>query len=128
MLRKIILLALISVSTFAIEVKGNNVVYQYDIDVDVQNGKHNGSSWDATGGAPDILLRVNGSTIPFTQNCKNTYRCTVSFFSGKKNLYLEVYDRDIFNHDLVGKGTISIGKTLHLGKAKINIHRKNKND
>lgn len=122
MLKKIILLVLISLSTFAIEVKGNKAVYQYTIDVDVQDSKSNGSSWDVTGGAPDIFLRVNGSTIPFSENCRNTYKCIISFISDKRSFYIEVYDRDIVNHDLIGKGIVTMGRKYYLGKSKVTVY------
>jgi hypothetical protein len=118
MFKKIVLAAGLSALVFAAEVKE----HIYDVMVDVSSSKIDKMSWDISGGAPDILLRVDGVTLAFDPQCRDTYRCTLSFTSNtQESWYLEVYDKDIASDDLVGKGNCVPNKPCSLGLATVMI-------
>jgi len=102
-------------------------MYIYDVEINVKSTKENGETWDVAGGAPDLLLKVDGKSLIMRNSCWNTYRCTVSFVSEKSRWYFENDDRDMVSNDLIGKGVCSIGKVCNLGRSTIKIKRRKNN-
>ena len=109
-----IFLSIINAKEYAINV--------YTIEIDVNSTKANGFSWDFSGGSPDIFIKVDGRKVAFTSKCKNQYRCSIEFIS-EENLYwyFEIYDKDLSNDDLIGKGECKLNEECSLGSAKIFI-------
>ena len=90
--------------------------------VEVAPQNPSGVSWDLAGGAPDIRLRVDGQDLVFAPQCRDTYRCTVYLpvkRPGGSTHYFEVYDRDLYADDLVGKGECLVrdGLRCRVGEA-----------
>lgn len=103
-------------------------VYIYDVEINAQSTKENGKTWDIYGGAPDLLLKVDGKSLIMSNSCWNTYLCTVSFVSEKYQWYFENDDRDVAINDLIGNGVCSVGQVCNLGRSTIRIkRRKNEN-
>lgn len=115
-MRLLTLTALISATLFAPLTLADN----FTVEVRVDATKNNGKSWDAFGGSPDIMLSVDGMTHP-TQMCRDAYRCEFTFSSNHRDWYLEIYDKDISQHDLIGKGECA-SSPCQLGQAKLVIH------
>lgn len=93
----------------------------YSVVIDVPNLKANGKNWDILGGAPDILLKVDGHSEPIFDNCKNKYRCVMDFQSDTTDWYLEVYDKDKLANDIIGRGNCSVGQTCEFDGVKMKI-------
>jgi hypothetical protein len=89
--------------------------------IEVADTKANGKAWDYAGGAPDILLYVDGKMVPFSKECKDKYRCEISFISKNEKWYIEVYDKDIKASDLIGKGECKLNSSCKIGQAVIKI-------
>ena len=122
MIKAIFSIILISLWSYGNEATQSNI---YILDIDVKSNKDNGKSWDIAGGSPDIKINIDGKNIPFKQDCKNHYRCSISFMSEKinKEWYFEIYDKDFNSDDLIGKGNCSFDKSCKLGRAKITIRK-----
>jgi len=93
----------------------------YSIVIDVPNSKANGKAWDIGGGEPDILLKIDGYFEPMFENCKNQYRCVMEFESDATEWYIEVYDKDKFLNDIIGRGNCSVGETCEFDGVKMRI-------
>jgi len=98
----------------------------FSVDISVESNKSSGKSWDLFGGAPDIWISVDGEKLPFLKRCKNSYRCKIVFESNKTKWYFEIYDKDLKESDLIGKGECSINQKCTLDRAKIVISSKSK--
>ena len=123
MLKKVIILLLLPYLLFSNQVEKK--VYQ--ITIEVAGKKEFNKSWDIAGGAPDIQVIINGKELPFEKKCKNRYRCEMVFASSAKEWYFEIYDKDIKESDLIGKGKCSTTKECNLGLAKVKIEEKGDN-
>jgi len=96
----------------------------YVAQIEVDALKKDGKSWDVAGGAPDVLLRVEGRFIPFRDECQDSYRCTTNpFATEKQTVYLEVYDRDVAADDLIGKGRCDVGERCRVGSAVVTLKK-----
>jgi len=93
----------------------------YTIEIDVKSTKANGKPWDISGGSPDIAISIDGKRLQFLEKCRDKYRCSIRFFSTSDEWYFEIYDKDIMNDDLIGKGNCSEGDSCSLGLAKVKI-------
>jgi len=93
----------------------------YRMKVDVASKKANNQDWDMFGNAPDIQVYVNKHPLPIVERCRDTYRCTLGFSSIKDRWYIEVYDKDLSNNDLIAKGDCEEGEECDLGLAKVLI-------
>ena len=99
-----------------------HVINTYTLTVETDSTKVDGKSWDILGGAPDILIKVNGVYLNFDKKCKDSYRCNVEFTTeNKTSWYFEIYDKDFDNNDLIAKGECSVGKECRLKGATITI-------
>jgi len=126
MLKKIILLTIQSfLIVTMLEANEAVPVYIYDVEINAKSTKENGKTWDISGGAPDLLLKVDGESLIMSSSCRNTYRCTVSFVSEKSRWYFEADDEDIAINDLLGKSVCSVGQVCNLGRSMIKIKRRN---
>ena len=96
----------------------------YGLSVEVDERKTDGRSWDISGGAPDIEIVINGKSMDFSRKCRDRYRCHNFFVSDNNRWYIEVYDRDIYSNDLIGKGYCFSGLACHIGGAKLKIEKK----
>jgi len=125
MLKKIILVTILSVmSIVSVEANEEAQMYIYDMEVNIKSTKANGKPWDVSGGAPELKVSVDDEFLIINKNCRNKYRCTVSFVSSKESWYLEIYDRDIAIDDLIGKGNCGVNKQCHLGRSDVMIKRR----
>jgi hypothetical protein len=107
------------VSSFAVA-----QINMYHASIEVAPAKVNGKNWDISGGAPDIILRLDGKTVAFNSDCQDTYKCTTNTFStNKKILYIEIYDRDIAVNDLIGKGECRVDSPCQIGQAIVKIEK-----
>ncbi|HHB94221.1 MAG TPA: hypothetical protein ENK88_03660 [Campylobacterales bacterium] len=95
----------------------------YTIEIDVNSTKADGRAWDVAGGAPDILLYIDGKEMRFNKKCRDKYRCSMEFMSrdDRNSWYFEVYDRDFVNSDLIGKGDCEKGDKCNFGLVTIRI-------
>lgn len=96
---------------------------EYIATIEVTPNKQNGKPWDFSGGAPDILLVVQDLSLN-TSVCQNKYKCDIPFISRENEWYLEVYDKDISNNDLIGKGICKSEEICQLDSAKVQIKKK----
>ena len=104
-------------------------INKYEATIDVQESKGDkGKAWDAFGGAPDIVLEVDGTARYTSGACFDTYHCVIEFVSKKKNgLFstpswrFSIDDADVAENDHVGGGRCSFGGTCRLGRATISI-------
>ena len=98
------------------------ILNTYTLTVEADSTKTNGNTWDTLGGAPDILIKVDGIYLDFDKKCKNSYRCSVEFTVEKEtSWYFEIYDKDFDNNDLIAKGECSVGKECQLSGATISV-------
>lgn len=104
-----------------IEVQATEKPTLRTITIDVAEKKANGKSWDMFGGSPDIKVVIDKQPYYSLAKCRDTYRCTISFTSQKDKWYIEVYDKDLQNDDLIGKGECEEGERCSLGLAKVEI-------
>jgi len=119
MLKKLFLItALISI--------GNTATYS--VVVDIKERKVNGKSWDVFGNAPDIILKIDGDTLPLIESCKNQYRCVMEFESIVTDWYIEVYDKDKMADDIIGRGNCTVGEVCEVGQAKMIIQLNSENN
>jgi hypothetical protein len=95
----------------------------YVANIEVADTKTNKKAWDYAGGAPDILLYVDGKMVPFSKECKDKYKCEISFMSKNEKWYIEVYDKDIKASDLIGKGECKLNSSCKIGQAVIKIRK-----
>ena len=93
---------------------------QYSAEITVEPTKPSTNSWDIAGGAPDIFIKIKGA-LPQTNFCRDSYHCTVAFTSDNDSWYIEIYDRDINQNDLIGLGKCSVNKKCQLNSAVILI-------
>ncbi len=93
----------------------------YNMIIDVAPKKSNGKEWDLMGGSPDIKVLVDKQPIGVSKSCRDTYRCSYNFTSKSDKWYIEIYDSDIDNDDLIGKGDCQEGEECKLGMATITI-------
>jgi len=118
MKKTLLTLTLLTLSLNAAELLG------YKVSIDVKPTKANGKSWDISGGAPDIYVRVDGKKMALKKECRDSYRCeNITFVSNKEKFYIEVYDKDIASDDLVGKGECRAGSTCTLGSATVHVSK-----
>ena len=118
MQKTLLTLTLLTLSLNASELLG------YKASIDVKPSKANGKSWDISGGAPDIYVRIDGKKLALKKECRDSYRCeNISFVSNKNKFYIEVYDKDIASDDLMGKGECRAGATCTLGTATVHISK-----
>ena len=118
MLKKIILaMLLIPYFLFAEQIQSK----VYKITIEAASKKANSRSWDIAGGAPDIQLIIDGKELPFNKKCKNRYRCEMLFSSTASKWYFEIYDKDLRESDLIGKGKCSTAKECTLGLATVKV-------
>lgn len=126
MLNKIMLKVLfLAYVVVVVNANDNTPIYMYEVEVNVQSTKINGKDWDISGGAPDVYVKVDGVFLTMTRKCRNTYRCSVMFVSKTKSWYFEVYDKDVANNDLIGKGTCSADRKCYLGRSTVKVKRVN---
>ena len=85
-----------------------SVTYEYTMSIQVEPSKIDGKSWDTAGGKPDIMLTIENTRYT-SFACKNTYRCEIKFTSKTQKWYIEIYDKDLINHDLIGNGECQLG-------------------
>ena len=98
------------------------ILNTYSIKVEANATKANGKAWDVNGGAPDLLIKVDGVFLDFDKKCKNSYGCSVEFtVEQETEWYFEIYDKDFASNDLIAKGNCSVGKECNLTGAKITI-------
>jgi len=114
-----IMLLFTNIALQATELENKEKLYSVVIDVEAQ--KTNGKNWDIFGGSPDIKIVINGQSYFSPTKCKDRYRCSIEFSSTKNKWYIEVYDKDMKNDDLIGKGDCKVGKNCNLGLAKVKI-------
>lgn len=93
----------------------------YKMQVDVASKQENKQDWDMMGNAPDIQVHVDKYPLPLLKHCEDTYRCTLAFRSVEDRWYIEIYDKDLGNDDLIGKGDCKEGEICDLGLAKVLI-------
>ncbi len=99
-----------------------HIVNTYTLTVEADSTKVDGKSWDIWGGAPDILIKIDGVYLDFDPKCQDSYRCSMEFTVEKEtSWYFEIYDRDLNNNDLIAKGECSVGKECRLNGATISI-------
>ncbi len=98
-----------------------DITHEYIMTIQVEPSKPNGKSWDRFGGKPDIMLVVENMRYTSVA-CKNTYRCEMKFTSNAQKWYIEIYDKDLSLHDLIGNGECQLSQnTCTLGQAKVTI-------
>ena len=113
---------IISIVIFTIFMVGcSSKANLYTINVDVASKKGNGTEWDIMGGSPDIKVLIDKYPLPLLPSCRNTYRCHLTFSSKKNKWYIEVYDMDIGNDDLIGKGDCEESEDCNFGLVKVRI-------
>ena len=90
--------------------------------VDVKPKKSNKKSWDISGGAPDVYLKIDGKKLVIKQECRDSYRCQdITFVSNKKTFYIEIYYKDLASDGLIGKGECTVGSRCVLGRAVLQL-------
>jgi hypothetical protein len=114
-----ILAGLILLTTTTLQAEEKKKLYSITINVEAK--KANGKSWDVFGGSPDIKLVIDGQPLYSMARCRDRYRCTIEFASIKDKWYIEVYDKDLQNDDLIGKGECEEGESCDFGLAKVEI-------
>jgi len=112
------LLPLMTVSTLLVASTAT-----YEMSVEVEATKPSGHSWDIAGGAPDIRVKIDGMELTFLERCRDTYKCTTTYFNAtnKQQFYIEVYDRDAAADDLIGKGECRVGQVCKLGSSVVRV-------
>lgn len=118
-MKKMILTGLMLLATMTVEAEVKKKIYSMTINI--ADKKANGKSWDMFGGSPDIKVLIDGQAYFSALKCQDTYRCSIEFISTNDKWYIEVYDRDIQNDDLVGKGDCKLGEECKLGLATVGI-------
>ena len=118
-MKKIILAGLMLLTMMTLHAESKKKIYSMTINI--ADKKANGKSWDMFGGPPDIKVVIDGQVYFSAVKCQDTYRCTIEFISTTDKWYIEVYDKDIQNDDLVGKGDCKVGEEFKLGLATVSI-------
>ena len=118
-MKTMILAGLITLATMTVEAEVKKKIYSMTIDI--AGKKANGKSWDMFGGSPDIKVLIDGEAYFSVLKCQDTYRCSIEFISTDDKWYIEVYDRDIQNDDLVAKGDCKVREECKLGLATVSI-------
>lgn len=83
------------------------------IKVKVMQTKANGKPWDAFGNPPDIMIKISHEKIDELSSriFKNTYSAQAVFYldelSDDDEFTIEIWDRDISRHDLIGEEIIT---------------------
>jgi hypothetical protein len=101
------------------------------ITVSVNSTKENGKSWDIGGGLPDIVIKIRGENIGSIESPRNENTLKTSYTfdltEETESFDIEVWDKDITNHDLIGKcSDVSLKKqTLTCGNCKVSISLSN---
>lgn len=95
------------------------------ISVSVPRTKSDGRLWDVKGKnnqqAPDIFIK-NTSSGKISPTCKNTFRCGWKIRTASNSVSLSVIDRDILEHDLIGRGRCSLSsRNCRLGRARVRL-------
>jgi len=120
-MKKMILLLVVLLSL--IEAK-ERILNTYTITIEADATKADGKSWDISGGAPDLLIKVDGVYLDFEKKCKDSYGCSVDFtVENETSWYFEIYDKDFASNDLIAKGNCSVGKECNFNGAKISISK-----
>jgi len=120
-MKKMILLLMVLLSLGQAK---ERILNTYTITLEAEATKADGKSWDISGGAPDLLIKVDGVFLDFEKTCKNSYGCSVDFtVEDETSWYFEIYDKDLASNDLVAKGNCSVGKECHFSGAKISISK-----
>jgi hypothetical protein len=120
-MRKMIVLLMV---LFSLGQAKERILNTYSITLEADATKANGKTWDINGGAPDILIKVDGVFLDFEKTCKNSYGCSVDFtVENEISWYFEIYDKDFTSNDLIAKGECSVGKECHFSGAKISISK-----
>jgi len=118
-MKKVILLLMVLLNLSQAK---ERIINTYTLSIEVEATKVNGKAWDVAGGAPDLLIKLNGTFLNFNKKCKNSYGCKLEFtFVNETLWYFEIYDKDLVSNDLIGKGNCSVGKVCILGGATIKI-------
>lgn len=104
-------------------VQGDREIHKYSVEVHAPSTKPDGKAWDVSGGAPDMILSVDGRLTYSNPNCLNRYKCTFEIFSKSDNFYLEIYDKDMLNNDIIATGYCSTDKICSLGQASVKVVR-----
>lgn len=130
-------------------------IWYFDVDINVQEFKQNGSPWDGTASsvAPEIVICLSGDDVGarcfFNHGtamavvhtidvsilrrvhqgfspCKDSYDCFFNklLIQGRE-IDVEVWDLDFFNHDLIGEGPCEIDARMesvcHVGLASVSF-------
>ena len=112
----------ILITTFALFMVGcSSKATLYRMKIDVASKKENKQDWDIMGNAPDIQVNIDRYPLPIVEECKDSYRCAISFSSIKDSWYIEIYDKDLGSNDLIAKGDCEEGEECDLGLAKVLI-------
>jgi len=120
MKKQLLILILLTLGLNAIE------PMSYKATIDVKALKTNGKSWDISGGAPEIYMKVEGRKFALKKECIDSYKCkNITFVSTLKKFYIEVYDMDLISDDIIGKGECRIGSLCHVGQATVKIEKVN---
>jgi len=120
-MKKIVLTLMVLLSLM--EAK-ERILNTYTIMLEVDETKANGKAWDISGGAPDLLVKVDGVYLDFEKKCKDSYGCSIDFtVENQKSWYFEIYDKDFSSNDLIGKGHCSIGEECQFRGVKITISK-----
>lgn len=118
-MKKIVLLIMVLLSLTQAK---EHIINTYTISIEVEATKVNGKPWDVAGGAPDLLVKVDGIFLDFNKKCKNSYGCKMNFtIENETSWYFEIYDKDLGSNDLIAKGKCTLAKECLIGSAKINI-------
>jgi len=107
----------------------NNLDGRLTIEVKVKPTKANGKSWDILNGAPDIMIKIyhpdlgEMDSIMFKNSFEAIYVFDIENISGE--IEVEIWDRDIIEHDLIGKCKIDIDSPgeYNCGRAIIYVRR-----
>lgn len=90
----------------------------YTVSVTVDGRKANGNVWDvgsAESSSPDP--QIAESSTGSTGMCKNSYSCALRVEGAGDSLSLSLIDIDLSNHDPIGTGSCSPGRSCRIGAA-----------
>ncbi len=104
------------------------------LSVSVEPRAEGGSSWDIANGLPDLSLCVTTDArrcVPAERDdapdaslpCRDTLRCQarVPIDPASRRIRVEVIDRDVTIHDLVGAGDCDFGRVCRVGRARLTV-------
>lgn len=90
----------------------------YTVSVTVDDRKANGNVWDvgsAKVGSPDP--RIAEATTGASATCKDSYSCSLRVEGAGNSLSISLTDMDLSNHDPIGSGQCSAGRSCRIGAA-----------